>query len=69
MSWHRDRNLLDPGMSHLEYICAAGTDAGDINGADGVSANAGGGGVAVTLDPGQIYELLHYSWCMPNRNP
>ena len=62
---------ITPGDVAFSVICAAGTDAGTLNGADGVSANAGGGGVAVLL-PGQIYVVtLNVGTCQtgtPNVN-
>ena len=62
---------ITPTDVAFSVICAAGTDAGTLNGANGVSANAGGAGVAVLL-PGQIYVVtLNVGTCQtgtPNVN-
>ena len=52
-------SILDSDVAY-SVICAAGTDAGDLDGSAGVSANAepapaGGGAWDGTLVPGQIY--------------
>jgi len=48
-------SITDTDVAY-SVICNAGTDAGDLGGANPVSTNAGGGGAGVLL-PGQIYEV------------